>query len=213
MNCKELAPNLIEQARKRRDPSPALKDHLAHCAPCQRRWDVERQLTAHLNAIREQVGGIQPSSFQRARLMQEFSRRRKSPAVPSWAWGFAAAAAMLIAAFIGHEAALYSRHSVITPAGKGHGVAAHGIPADTGIMYEVSSDATALSTDDYFEVPYAPPLAPGEIVRVVHTQVQPEELANLGLAPEPAWSDNLPVDMVVGEDGLPRAVRISDAPF
>ena len=212
MNCKEIFADLIDQARRAQSASTPVREHMADCSACRDRWDAERHLTAHFQTIRVQTSGLQPSAFQRARLMQEFSKQRRGPAVPRWAWSLAAAAAILLAVFIGHDAGLRSRHTA-APAVMSPAIPAHAIPVDNSIMYEVSTDASALSTDDYFEVPYTPPLAQGELVRVVHTQVHPEELASLGLAVDPAWQDNLAVDMVVGEDGLPRAVRISETQF
>jgi hypothetical protein len=67
-----------------------------------------------------------------------------------------------------------------------------------------------LSSDDFIAVPYTPPLAPGEMVRVVHTNLYPEALASMGMAVNPLWAGNLAADVVEGEDGLPRAVRITD---
>jgi hypothetical protein len=74
----------------------------------------------------------------------------------------------------------------------------------------LSNDASALSSDDFIAVPYTPPLAPGEIVRMVHAEFYPEALASMGVEVDPSWAGELPADVVVGEDGLPRAVRITD---
>jgi hypothetical protein len=79
------------------------------------------------------------------------------------------------------------------------------------VLYEASSDASALSSDDFIAVPYAPPLAQGEIVRVVHTDLYPQALASLGIGVDALSSGDTPADVVVGEDGIPRAVRITEA--
>jgi predicted anti-sigma-YlaC factor YlaD len=203
MTCKERIPDLVDGARGRSALAPEFQAHLDSCSVCRERWNSESQLSGHLSRIRSQTAKLGPSAFQRKVLLREFSKRRR-PAAPSWLWSLAAAAAILMAVFIGHEAGVRARHSG-PPA-----VRTHGIPADTTVMYEVSTDASALSTDDFVEVPYTPPLAPGEIVRMVHTQMFPGALANMGVAIDPSSSENFPVDMVVGEDGLPRAVRISE---
>ena len=75
----------------------------------------------------------------------------------------------------------------------------------------LSADASALSSDDFIAVPWTPPLAPGEMVRMVHADMRPEALASMGVEVNPLWAGELPVDVVVGEDGLPRAVRIADS--
>jgi hypothetical protein len=60
----------------------------------------------------------------------------------------------------------------------------------------------------FVELPYTPPLATGEMARVIHTQMDPEALASMGVQVDSTWTDDVPVDVVVGEDGLPHAVRI-----
>ena len=91
-------------------------------------------------------------------------------------------------------------------------VRTHQVRARTrSVLYEASSDASALSSDDFIAVPYAPPLAQGEMVRVVHADLYPEALASLGIDVDPAWAGDTPADVVVGEDGIPRAVRITEA--
>jgi hypothetical protein len=90
-------------------------------------------------------------------------------------------------------------------------VRTHEVRSNQIFLYEASSDASALSSDDFVAVPYAPPLAQGEIVRVVHTDLYPEALASLGIGLDPSSAGDTPADVVVGEDGIPRAVRITEA--
>jgi hypothetical protein len=137
--------------------------------------------------------------------MQDFARMHRRPAiasisVKSWVWTFGAAAALLFAVFLGHEMGKRT-HKAVSPAVR---------IADESVLYEASADASALSSDDFIAVPYTPPLAPGEMVRVVHADLYPEALASMGVEVDPSWAGNLPADVVVGEDGLPRAVRITD---
>jgi hypothetical protein len=224
MICRESIPELVECARDQAVPGRELRAHLATCADCRQRWDAEQQLTAHLRVMRIRTSTLKSPASRREALMREFARQhqqrvtplRPAPArampawaipawaIPAWGWTLAAAAAVLIAVLIGQQAGLHSRNTVL-PAARTHSVHAFG-----AILYEASADASALSTDDFVAVPYTPPLAAGEMVRMVHADMYPEALTSMGVAVDPAWSGNLPVDMVVGEDGLPRAVRISD---
>jgi hypothetical protein len=117
-------------------------------------------------------------------------------------------AALLLAAFMGHMW------------GQSGKKPAREVRKQQAVLYEasialsnlsnLSNDASALSSDDFIAVPYTPPLAPGEIVRVMHADLYPEALASMGVEVDPSWVDRLPADVVVGEDGLPRAVRIAD---
>jgi hypothetical protein len=177
-----------------------LRAHLAVCADCAERWDAERQLTAQLGIIRARTAALRSPDHQRESLLQDFSRIHRHKAVPSWAWALAAAAAILLAVFLGHAAGKRTRPVV---------------RQERTVLYEaslsnLSNDASALSSDDFIAVPYTPPLAPGEIVRMMHANFYPEALASMGVDVDPSWAGELPADVLVGEDGLPRAVRITD---
>jgi hypothetical protein len=217
MNCSERITELVECVRSGALPNGELRGHLKVCEGCLERWDAEGQLNAHLRAMRLGAAALKSPESRRDALMREFDRthrqarphlvpRRVVPMriVPSWAWTLAAAAAIVMAIFVGHEAGLRGRHTT------SHSVQAQGDSANA-VLYEASADASALSTDDFVEIPFTPPLAQGEMVRMIHAEMYPEALASMGVAVDPEWTGNMPVDMVVGEDGLPRAVRISDS--
>jgi hypothetical protein len=199
MTCRERIVDLVECARRQAQPNRELRTHLLICAHCGERWNRERQLTAQFRAMRIQAARGSRDT-QRESLMRDFARIHRRPAVQSWVWALGAAAALLLAVFIGHEAGKRSNKAV-SPAIRIHG---------ESILYEASLDASALSSDDFIAVPYTPPLAPGEMVRVLHADLYPEALASMGVEVDPSWAGNLPADVVVGEDGLPRAVRITE---
>jgi hypothetical protein len=135
------------------------------------------------------------------------------------AWGISrarvlsAAAALLFAIGVGYGVGTRTRHRAAPPA-----IRTHGVKSSNAVIYEVSADADSLSGDDsgadFIAVPYALPLAPGEIVRVVHSELYPQALASMGIDVNPEWlsgdSGDISADVVVGQDGFPRAVRIAD---
>jgi len=204
MTCERTA-DLVEYARSNNPAGREFRAHLAACADCRERWDAELQLTAQLGIIRARTAALRsPDRLARRKsresLLQDFSRMHRQKVVPSWQWALAAAAALLLAVFLGHAAGKRTRPVV---------------RSERTYVYEaslsnLSNDASALSSDDFIAVPYTPPLAPGEMVRVVHADLYPEALASMGVEVDPSWAGNLPADVVVGEDGLPRAVRITD---
>jgi hypothetical protein len=63
---------------------------------------------------------------------------------------------------------------------------------------------------EFVAVPYAPPLAPGESVDVIRTQLDTQALERMGvnIALASAASAQINADLVLGQDGLPRAVRV-----
>lgn len=213
MTCKERIAEVVECARRSRgngkstDLDWQLQSHLSHCARCRERWDAERQLTLQLDAIRGRAESIRGAALRlrdsrRQDLMRDFSRIHRRHAVPSWAWALSAAAALLLAVFLGHMWGLAAKKP------------AHEFRKEQAVLYTasvaLSNDAGVLSSDDFIAVPYTPPLAPGEMVRVLRADLYPEALASMGVAVDPSWPDRLQADVVVGEDGLPRAVRITD---
>jgi hypothetical protein len=213
MNCAERIAEIVDCARSQALPGQELRAHFQTCASCRQRWEAEQHLTEHLGVMRIRISAVKTPLSHREALMEEFARRQRvtplrptpARAVPGWGWALAAAATVLLAVLAGHQAGLRSRHTVL-PAARTHAVHSGG-----AVIYEVSNDASALSSDAFVAIPYTPPLAAGEMVRMVHADMYPEALTSLGVAVDPAWAGNLPVDMVIGEDGLPRAVRISDS--
>ena len=79
---------------------------------------------------------------------------------------------------------------------------------------EAEKNSVSLQAEDsgdeggFLSVPYALPLAPGEFVRVVRTELDREALAGMGIDIETADGAEVPADVLLGEDGLPRGVRV-----
>jgi len=71
-------------------------------------------------------------------------------------------------------------------------------------------EQASLIGDGFQAVPYASPLAEGEFVRVVHTELAPDTLMRLGVYGATGSSDAVPVDLVVGQDNAPVAVRVDE---
>jgi hypothetical protein len=210
MTCTERIAELVECARHEMEPRRGLRAHLSDCVRCAERWDAERQLTDRFRSIRMAAESRPVPDEQRQLLLARFAlahpaRQPRRAAGGSWMWALGAAAALLLAIYAGHLAGTRHRpaHSPV--------VRTHQVRSNETVLYEASTDASALSSDDFIAVPYAPPLAQGEIVRVVHTDLYPEALASLGIGVDPLSAGDTPADLVVGEDGIPRAVRITEA--
>jgi len=154
--------------------------------------------------MRDRAAARREPNWRREALMDEFAQARRRAPVRPWVWTLAAAAALIAVVFIGHELGVRHRPATVP--------ASLTIPGErdrTAILYEASLDASALSGDDFVAVPYAPPLAPGELVRVVNADLYPGALASMGFDVDPAWASDFSAEVVVGGDGLPRAVRIT----
>jgi hypothetical protein len=212
MTCTERMGELVECARRGMEPGRDLRAHLAGCTGCAERWGAERGLSDQFGTMRAQASALTADNpwreARRKDLMRQFAafdfaRQHRKTAARSWGLGLAAAAAVVLAVFAGQIA---GRRSHPAPA-----LVAQAAPDSAEFSGdEYSGDATGLSSDDFIAVPYTPPLAQGELVRVVHADLVPEALASLGIDVDPASSGNVAADLVVGEDGIPRAVRLTD---
>ena len=158
------------------------------------RLESERELSAALKTMRAAAAGRRSSAASREALMREFDARKVKVMTPRWYWGLAAAAALVFAILLGPEAMtrLHFRPSAV-------------MVADDAASPDESSP------EGFIAVPFAPPLAEGEMMRIVHTELNPAALASLGVSVDPAWTTQLPADLLLGEDGMPRAVRVADA--
>lgn len=148
------------------------------------------ELDEILNALRAEARGQRSSPESREYLLARFEARRPTRSAPKWFWAFGAVAAMALAV-------------VAIP---------HKTPTGSVAQIEAVADQVADSDDSegFIAVPYVPPLATGEMLRVVHTELNPAELASLGVNVDPSLTAQMPADLLLGEDGMPRAVRVAD---
>jgi len=128
--------------------------------------------------------------------MSAFEARHTRRPAPRWYWAAAIAATVLLGVLLAPEMVNRLRQA--------------GTPAAEDAASAVETYA---ESEGFIAVPYAPPLATGEMVRIVHTELNPAALASLGLSVDPAWTTQLPADVLEGEDGMPRAVRVSDSEY
>jgi hypothetical protein len=210
MSCDEIAERLTESARHEMEPGRVLRAHMLSCAGCRDRWEAEGNLTAQMKALRGEAWDQRSSAASREMLMERFARRNRPRVAQRWYWAFGAVAAALIAAVA--VPGIEQRFAVPVVAVV-QGVAVPG--TESVEPEEIRTDAPLDPPSDpeaegFIAVPFVPPLATGEMVRVVHTELNAAALANLGVSVDPAWTTQLPADVLFGEDGMPRAVRVSD---
>jgi hypothetical protein len=62
---------------------------------------------------------------------------------------------------------------------------------------------------DFFPLPYAPPLEPGDGGQIVRVRLPRSAMRTVGLPvnDDDRWFDRVPADVVLGQDGVARAVR------
>jgi len=192
VNCRNWIVELVECARTDFEPGADLRQHLEHCPPCRERWDDERNLSARFQTMRAAAPARRQSPAKRAELMREFQSAHQTLIPASLKWSLSIAAVLLLAIALGWA----WRND--------RGATSNAIEIAENSLADLNKGA---EDDDFLPVPYAPPLATGEFVRVVRTELRPIALARMGIDVE-SYPDEIAADVVLGEDGLPRAVRL-----
>ena len=142
-------------------------------------------IPTELESLRDAMRTVQPPASIEQALLREF-RSRQAARRPSsgrrFVWAVALAMATLVVAVL-----------VLRPAPQ---------PPEA-----VASAAPALATG-YIPIGYGQPLYPEEFVQVVRISVPRSEVVQFGLPLAPdAGEDRVMADVVLGEDGIARAIR------
>jgi hypothetical protein len=145
----------------------------------------------------------QQSDTRRERIMREFEQAPLRAVHPWLRWALGTAAVVLLAVAVGQV-----WRNGGQPAGPPKNRAARELMNAAG---DAAGASAIVSDDDFVEVPYAPPLATGELVCVVRTALRPAALARLGIDIDTAAAGEISADVLLGEDGFPRGVRLVEA--
>ena len=204
MNCSGAMEKIPDCARRRMEPESMLAAHLETCHSCRELWEWERNLTAHMRMIRIASAGRRSSAGSREALMRQFAEKHRAASNGRWLWSLAAAAAVLLALILIQGAERKSRPVVASQP-------AQNVVAQAEAQGDapVQNDAAIQEDGDgqyegFIPVPYVPPLAAGELVSVVHTELYPLELARLGVSVDPSWATELPADRCAFPTNIPR---------
>jgi hypothetical protein len=185
---------MVERARTGGPAGHTLAMHLAECPRCAERWQAELELSRGMREVRCVTASLRSAPEARTRLMAEFDARRNHTRMHRWfVWAMASATALLLVAALTQ-------------------VTIRRGPGARAIQAEVERGAEDLMADNGFmPVPYAAPLAPGEYVEVVERDLTPAALARMGFVIQTAYNNEVTAELMVGEDGLPRAVRVPES--
>jgi hypothetical protein len=196
MNCREWIIGMVECARGGSQPGATLQSHLKSCSKCAERWDDEIRLSVQLRTARDAAAGRRSPETRREEMMRRFAAAPRRGFLPAWKWVLAAAAVLLLSVALGYPWRS-GRHVDGT------------VPGSNQVAFG-SADFEELAGDsnEFVPVAYTPPLAAGEFVSVLRTELQPTALARMGIYVDAAYTNAIPADVLVGEDGFPRAVRV-----
>ncbi len=228
MNCAEfqgIVHELAEQETRGavgaldKPTSVMARFHAETCQACGARFAEAQSLASALAAVAEDSEQFEPPAYMESALVSAFrehhqnierARNRQRQARLRWMeWSsLAAAAAVLLAFGIWN----FSRPHPGIPAGKTAPppVSLAAIPPAAPAATQSATDEIAQDlSSDFVPVPYAEALAPGDPGMVVRVQLQRSALESLGYPVDEARADDVvQADLLVGEDGWPRAVRL-----
>jgi hypothetical protein len=201
MTCGELELDLMELARGRPPAAAraAAEAHIDTCARCAARLAAERTVSQALAGLADRHAGDGAAPQIEARLFEAFVEEvgpRRAPArvvrIRRQAWRTAAGVAL--AAGIGVVAWTVIR----TP-----------IMEDVRFSDAARPPALEAEAAEFVAWPLAPPLSALERGDIVRVPVPAAMLPALGIAPVSVGpGETLEADVIVGQDGVPRAVRI-----
>ena len=197
MDCRDWTIEVVERARTGLQPGENLKRHLRECSRCRDRWDEEQSLSAELRVMRAGAWARSRPEGRREAIMRQFELEHGNIMSRSVMLAVGLAAILLLTVALG----LVWRNSRPAAIAQDPTTSATGNEFEAGVLAKLPEDG------DFVAVPYAPALAPGEFVRVVRTELRPNALARMGIYVDASLSE-MPADVVLGEDGFPRAVRV-----
>ena len=195
MNCQEFWNTMPELADER------LERHSENCPACAARLRSQRALKAGLRAVAGQMSRtgapVRVESHLRAAFRAHNGIPPYAPVRPHWpvlTWATATAAVIGLAMFLVRQP---ETHSV-----------SHG-----GELAQISmtdGDA-ALANSGFIALPNAEAIGPNEDVNMVRVEVPRSAMIALGfeVQPDQAWQP-VQADVMLGADGLARAVRFLD---
>jgi hypothetical protein len=181
-------------------------DHLKECGNCATRWERHERLAAGLRALGSQMSGVEAPPRLEHRLVSAFRAHSELGDMPpraawfavgTWAAALIATAALALFLVRGHQP---ERTHRITRS------------LTQLALVDTPSDAVGIAAQDGFvPLPNAEELAPNETMNVVRVELPRSSVIALGFTiAEERESDTVQADVMLGADGVPRAVRFLD---
>jgi hypothetical protein len=207
MNCEIANVELVECARGHSLPDQALEAHLTVCESCRDRWEAERELTCHLRMMR--IASVPASiEWSKAVLLRDFDAHRRRERQVHWMWAMSSAAVLVLSVIAVRD--VWVRPSAASALSDGSATVQTREYAPREYPRESFGPAEEAGEKGFSKLPFALDPVPGETYEIVRTQLDPADLARMGVAVDPGWTGTLQADIVVGEDGLAQAVRLSN---
>jgi hypothetical protein len=206
MSCQEFWSRPLSVSGDEFEADGAAQAHLHGCAACRAHMARQRELGAALRRLAENFGSLRAPSQVEARLLKAFRAQHGAPARAErrvWrlplAWAAAAAMVVLGAlsiAIVRQPAALSSR------------VAATEASAAELLAGTVDAGLVAAG---FIPLPNGEGIGPNDSFNLVRVEVPRSAMLTVGIPVNAERaSETVQADVLLGADGLARAVRFSD---
>ena len=213
MTCEEFAMAALDLDSAADSPlEQAAREHMrscSHCAALQENWET---LRSDLRVLGHLTSGVETPARVEMRLLQELRTKHKTirarRAAVAATWALAAAAALVVAVSWVRWRQDQNHPTTIVATATSFAqrpLAASTTGAELGQTLVATNDSS-----DFTLLPGVMP-SPNEDATVVRVQMQRAALGALGLTVnEEHAADWIQVDLLVGDDGLPQAVRLPE---
>lgn len=233
MTCRKLPPlnedAIVEVARGReagRGTVAAVEAHVEHCAACAARLARERQLSEGLRALAAATASAAPSEAMERQLRAAFEAQHV-PASRAW-WKGAAAAAALVAAAgwwwmsrdaqPGPDAGVRAANPPVVVPAPPTGAPPADVAPSVGTAPQPEANRAArggrpgrpgpAQAADFVALPAAAGLPPFESGVIVRMELPVAALPAYGFEIVPGRKAPIEADLLIGQDGQARAIRL-----
>jgi len=205
MNCQEFWNTMPELAREAEDGH---FEHVRECPACAALLNRQRTLASGLRMLAADWRSVEAPARVESRLTAAFLGQAglavRRPAARWWVpvatWAAAAAAVVALAMFLARDRQVVPAHRTASSRVQ---LAAVEPPADLEALGD-SSDADG----DFIPMPNGARIEPNEDLNLVRVEVPRSAMIALGYAvSEDRASESVEAEVVLGPDGLARAVR------
>jgi hypothetical protein len=208
MNCQEFWNTMPELAHEAEDGH---FEHVPECAACAALLNRQRTLASGLRRLAADWQSVEAPARVESRLTAAFLGQAGltvlRPATRWWVpvatWAAAAAAVVALATFLARDRHVVPAHRTTSNRVE---LAAVEPPADLEMLGDFSG-----ADNDFIPVPNAARIEPNEDLNLVRVEVPRSAMIALGYAvSEDRASEPVEAEVVLGADGLARAVRFLD---
>lgn len=199
MSCQEFWKRLSKPPGPELDLGPEQRAHLAGCPACSAHLARQRELAAVLKRVAEGFRGLKAPARVEGQLVRAFRALNGLPASHGrnrWMVAACWAAAALLVAGLFLTVSRQPAPLRLAPA-----------------VAELAADPemAAIEADGFIPLPNAERLGPNEEVNMVRMEVPRSTIVELGFAVNADRdTDRVEADVLLGADGLARAVRFLD---